>query len=96
MAEVRITVTLSAIEGCSKSFSDCGKTIVEIAQSLTTASAAMKSAWADPAQETFEASLKEMISEFDKVHACLSAMSSYSSYIAELYKATDQSARSLL
>lgn len=96
MAEDRISVTLSAMESCSKSFSDCGKTVVEIAQSLATASAAMKSAWTDPAQETFEASLEEMISEFDKAYACLSAMSSYSSYVAELYKATDQSAKSLL
>ena len=96
MAGEHITVTLSAMESCSKSFSDCSKTIVEIAQSLATASAAMKPAWDDPAQSTFEASMEEMVKEFDKAYACFSAMSSYSAYVAELYKATDQSAKSLL
>lgn len=96
MAGDHIKVTLSAMESCSKSFSDCGNTIVEIAQSLATASAAMKPAWDDPAQKTFEASMEEMVSEFDKAYACLSAMSSFSSYVAELYKATDQTASSLL
>ena len=96
MAGDQIKVTLSALESCSQSFSACSKTIVEIAQSLATASAAMKSAWDDPAQQIFEASMEEMVSEFDKVYACLNAMSSYSSYVAELYRATDQSAKSLL
>ena len=96
MAGDQIKVTLSAMESCSRSFSDCSKTIVEIAQSLATASAAMKPAWNDPAQTAFEASMEEMVNEFEKAYACLSAMSSYSSYVAELYKATDQSATSLL
>ena len=91
-----IKVTLSAMENCSKSFSDGSKTIVEIAQSLAAASEAMKSAWDDPAQTAFEESMKEMVSEFDKAYACLCAMSSFSSYIAELYKATDQNAKGLL
>ena len=96
MAGDHIKVTLSAMENCGKSFSDCSKTMVEIAQSLATASAAMKTAWDDPAQRKFEASLEEMIGEFEKVYACLCAMSSFSSYVAELYKATDQAAKSLL
>ena len=96
MAGDHIKVTLSAMESCSKSFSDCGKTIVDIAQSLATASASMKPAWNDPAQETFEAAMEEMVAEFDKAHACLSAMSSFSAYVAELYKATDQTAKSYL
>ena len=96
MAGDSIKVTLSAMESCSQSFSDCSKTIVEIAQSLATASAAMKSAWEDPAQTTFEASMEEMVKEFDKAYACFCAMSSYSAYVAELYKATDQSIASLL
>lgn len=96
MAGDHIKVTLSVMESCSKSFSDCSKTIVEIAQSLATASAAMKSAWDDPAQKTFEASMEEMVSEFDKAYACVCAMSSFSSYVAELYKAADQTAKSLL
>ena len=91
-----IKVTLSAMENCSKSFSDCGKTVVEIAQSLATASASMKPAWDDPAQAMFEASMEEMVNEFDKVYACLCAMSSFSSYVAELYKEKDQTAKSLL
>lgn len=96
MAGDSIKVTLSAMESCSKSFSDCSKTIVEIAQLLATASASMKPAWDDPAQKTFEASMEEMVNEFDKAYACLCAMSSFSSYVAELYKATDQTAKSLL
>ena len=96
MAGDRITVTLSAMESCSKSFSDCSNTIVGIAQSLATASAAMKPAWDDPAQATFEASMEEMVNEFEKAYACLNAMSSYAAYVAELYKATDQSVKSLL
>ena len=39
--------------------------------------------------------LKVMLNE-RKGDACFSAMSSYSAYVAELYKATDQSAKSLL
>lgn len=96
MAGDRISVTLSAMENCSRSFSDCAQTIVEIAQSLATASAAMKPVWDDPAQVAFEASMEEMVNEFDKAYACLNAMSSYSAYVAELYKTTDQSAASLL
>lgn len=96
MAGDRIQVTLSAMESCGKSFSDCGKTMVGIAQSLANASAAMKPAWDDPAQKTFEASMEELVKEFDKAYACLCAMSSFSSYVAELYKATDQTAKRLL
>lgn len=96
MAGDSIKVTLSAMESCSQSFSDCSKTIVEIAQSLATASAAMKSAWDDPAQKTFEASMEEIVKEFDKASACLDAMSSFSSYVAELYRATDQAVKGLL
>lgn len=96
MAGDSIKVTLSAMESCSKSFSDCSNKVVEIAQSLATTSAAMKPAWDDPAQVTFEASMKNMVSEFDKAYACLCAMSSFASYVAELYKATDQTAKSLL
>lgn len=96
MAGDSIKVTLSAMESCSQSFSDCSKAIVEIAQSLATASAAMKTAWDDPAQRTFEAAMEEMVKEFDKAYACLCAMSSFSSYVAELYKAKDQAAKSLL
>lgn len=96
MAGDQITVTLSAMESCSKSFSDCSKTIVEIAQSLAIASAAMKPAWDDPAQQTFETSMEELVNEFDKAYACLCAMSSFSSYVAELYKSTDQTVKSLL
>lgn len=96
MAGDQIKVTLSAMESCSQSFSDCSKTIVEIAQSLATASAAMKPAWDDPAQTTFEASMEEMVSEFNKAYACLNAMSALSSYVAELYKATDQAVKGLL
>lgn len=96
MAGDRIKVTLSAMDSCSKSFSDCSETIAEIAQSLATASAAMKPVWDDPAQKTFETSMEEMVSEFDKAYACLRAMSSFSSYVAELYKATDQTAKRFL
>lgn len=96
MAGDSIKVTLSAMESCSNSFADCSKTIVEIAQSLATASAEMKSAWDDPAQRTFEASMEEMIKEFDKFYACLCAMSSFTSYVAELYKTTDQAVKGLL
>ena len=96
MAGDYIKVTLSAMESCSKTFSDCSTTVAEIAQSLATASAAMKPAWNDPAQATFEASFEEMVVEFDKVYACLCAMSSFSSYVAERYKTTDQYAKSLL
>lgn len=96
MAGDHIKVTLSAMESCSKSFSDCSKTIVEIAQSLAAASAAMKPVWEDPAQITFEASMEKMVKEFDKAYACLCAMSSYSAYVAELYRATDQTVKSLL
>lgn len=96
MAGDQIKVTLSAMESCSQSFSDCSKTIVEIAQSLATASAAMKPAWSDPAQKTFEASMEEMVNEFDKAYACLCAMSSFSSCVAELYKTTDQTVKGLL
>ena len=56
----------------------------------------MKSAWDDPAQKTFEASMEEMVNEFDKAYACLCAMSSFSSCVAELYKATDQTVKGLL
>ncbi len=96
MAGDHIKVTLSAMESCSKSFSDCSKTIVEIAQALATASAAMETAWDDPAQKTFAGSLEEMIGEFEKAYACLCAMSSFSSCVAELYKTTDQAVKSLL
>ncbi len=96
MAGEYIKVTLSTMENCGKSFSDCSNTIVEIAQSLAAASAAMKSAWDDPAQKKFEASMEEMVNEFEKAYACLNAMSSFSSYVAERYKATDQAAKSLL
>ena len=96
MAGDQIKVTLSAMESCSTTFSNCSETIVEIAQSLATASAAMKTAWDDPAQRTFEASLEEMVKEFDKAYNCLRAMSSFSSYVAELYKTTDQAAKNLL
>ena len=96
MAGDHIKVTLSAMESCSRSFSECSNRVVEIAQSLAAASAAMKPAWNDPAQTSFEASMEKMVTEFDKAHACLSAMSSFSSYVAELYKATDQAAKSLL
>lgn len=96
MAGDCIKVTLSAMESCSKSFSDSGKVVVEIAQSLATASAAMKSAWEDPAQATFEESMEALVKEMDKAYACLGAMSSYCAYVAELYKATDQSTKSLL
>ena len=96
MAGDSIKVTLSAMESCSQSFSDCSKKIVEIAQSLATASAAMKTAWDDPAQRTFEESMEEMVNEFDKAYACLCAMSTFSAYVAELYRATDQAAKGLL
>ena len=96
MAGDHIKVTLSAMESCSKSFSDCGEKIVGIAQSLATASTEMKSAWNDPAQVKFEASMEEMVKELDKLYACLSAMSSFSSYVAELYKTTDQAVKGLL
>ena len=96
MAGDHISVTLSAMESCSRSFSDCSKKVVEIAQSLATASAAMKPVWDDPAQRTFEASMEEMVKEFDKAYACLCAMSSYSAYVAELYKTTDEAAKGLL
>ena len=96
MAGDSIKVTLSSMEGCSKSFSDCSQTVIEIAQSLATASAALKSAWDDPAQRSFEASLEQMLKEFDKAYDCLCAMSSFSSYVAELYKATDQKVKGLL
>lgn len=91
-----IKVSLSAMEGCSKSFSNCGEKILEIAKSLSAASAEMKSAWNDPAQSTFEASMEEMVKEFDKAYACLDAMSTYSAYVAELYEETDQSVKQLL
>lgn len=96
MAGDYIKVTLSAMESCSSSFSNCADTIIGIAQSLSAASAAMKPAWNDPAQAVFEESMAEMLKEFDKAYACLSAMSSYSAYVAELYKTTDQAAKSLL
>lgn len=96
MAGDHIKVSLSAMESYSQSFSRCGNTVVEIAQSLATASAAMKTAWDDPAQRTFEAAMEGMLKDFDKLHACLNAMSSHSSYVAELYKITDQTAKSLL
>lgn len=96
MAGDSIKVTLSVMEGCSQSFADCADAIVGIAQSLALASDAMKPAWTDPAQATFEEAMQEMVSEFDKAYACLSAMSSFSAYVAELYKATDQAAKGLL
>ena len=96
MAGDYIKVTLSAMESCSKSFSDCSKTVLEIAQSLATASALMREAWDDPAQGIFEASMEEMVKEFDKAYACLDAMSCFSSNVAELYKATDQAVKGLL
>ena len=40
--------------------------------------------------------MKEMVGEFDKLYACLCAMSSFSSYVAELYRLTDQTVKSLL
>ena len=96
MAGDYIKVTLSTMENCSKSFSDCGGKIVEIAQTLASASAAMKPVWDDPAQATFETSLEEMVAEFDKAYNCLSAMSSFAAYVAELYKGTDQTVKGLL
>lgn len=96
MAEDQIKVTLSAMESCSQSLSNCSETIIEIVQSLATASTAMKTAWDDPAQKTFEISMEEMVNEFDKVYACLCAMSSLSSYVVELYKATDLTTKTLL
>jgi WXG100 family type VII secretion target len=96
MAGDHIKVTLSAMESCSRSFSDCGDKLVAIAQSLAAASAAMQPAWDDPAQRSFEASMEELVKEFDKAYSCLRAMSTYSAYVAELYRATDQSAKSLL
>lgn len=96
MAGDYIKVSLSAMESCGQSFLNCSDTVVEIAQSLATASAAMKTAWDDPAQATFEAAMEGMLKDFDKLHACLSAMSSYTYYVAELYKTTDQAAKNLL
>lgn len=96
MAGDQIKVTLSAMENSSKVFSDCSKKVVEIAQSLESASVAMRSAWDDPAQKAFEASMEEMVGEFDKLYACLCAMSSFSSYVAGLYRLTDQTVKSLL
>lgn len=96
MAEPLIQVTLSAMEGCSKSFTDCSEKLIEIAQTLSTASLAMSSVWSDSAQVKFEASFEEMIEEFDKAYSCLCAMSSFSSYVAELYTATDRAVKGLL
>jgi len=96
MAGDSIKVTLSAMESYGKTFGDYSVKIVEISQSLSTASAEMKTAWDDPAQATFGESMDNMAKRFDKAYACFSAMSSCSTHGAELYKATDQFATSLL
>ena len=96
MADDHIKLTMSAMESCSKSFLDCSNKIVDIAQALAAASAEMKSAWDDPAQKLFEDSMEEIIYEFDKAYDCLRALSSFSSYVIELYQTTDQSVKKLL
>lgn len=96
MAEGDIKVILSVMENCSKSFSNSGQTVVQIAEHLAAAMASMRYAWDDPAQKSFEESFGEMVQEFEKVNACLNAMSSFSAYVAECYRTADQTAKSLL
>lgn len=96
MADANIKVTLSVMESCSKSFSKCSDTVLSIAGNLAAASYSMKSAWTDPAQTAFESSFEEMLDEFEKLNSCLLAMSSFSEYVATLYRETDNAAGSLL
>lgn len=96
MVEDCIKLDLSVMENCSKSFSDSSNKILDIAQKLASVSSSMETAWEDPMQISFEASLEEMLSDFEKVYGCLCAMSSFTSYVVELYQLTDQTVKKLL